>query len=138
MVFLHVDVGDDVVILEGVLTWSEVPGLCFRIIFSLFKAFKFIIKVNNVVGLLVSQRVVSVLCKHINHVLLLSLLNSLFGVFVIIHLGNRVVQEVLFLNKLGCDFAVGLSDPLEISLLINVTINVTFPFVIALGEVILF
>jgi hypothetical protein len=130
MVLLHVDIRDYVVVLKGVLARSEIPRLSFRVVLSLLESFKFIVEVNNVVSLFISESVVSILSKHINHVLLLSLLNCLLCLFVIVNLSNRIVQEVLLLNELSGDFAVRLRDALEVSFLINVVRNVLLPFVI--------
>ena len=55
MVLLQVDVADDVVVVEGVLARTEVPGLVLRVIGPVLQALQLVLKIQNVVGLLHAQ-----------------------------------------------------------------------------------
>lgn len=137
VVLLHVDIRNDVVVLKGVLAGAEVPGLLLGVVVPGFKALQLVVEVDHVVGLLVAERGVSILGEHINHVLLLGLLNSLLGVGVVVHLRDRVVQEVLGLDELGGHLLVGLCLALEVALLFDVLVNVGLPLLVALGKTVL-
>ena len=60
MMMLHVDVRNDVVIDQSVFAWPEVPGLVFGKVLSMFEALKFVVKVQNVVGLFISKRAIPI------------------------------------------------------------------------------
>ena len=52
---LHVNVADDVVVDQGVLSWAEVPGLFLWIVRTVLEALQLVIEVENVVCLLVPE-----------------------------------------------------------------------------------
>ena len=52
---LHVNVADDVVVDQSVLSWTEVPGLFLWIVGTVLEALQLVIEVQNVVRLLVPE-----------------------------------------------------------------------------------
>ena len=48
-------VRNQVVVSANILAWSEVPRLLFRVVISVFKTFKLVLEVQNVVRLLISE-----------------------------------------------------------------------------------
>ena len=52
---LHVNVADDVVVDQSVLSWAEVPGLFLWIVRTVLEALQLVIEVENVVRLLVPE-----------------------------------------------------------------------------------
>lgn len=61
MMVLHIDVADDVVVYNGILAWSEIPGLLLRVVRAVLKTLQFVLKVQDVVCLFVAERLVLVL-----------------------------------------------------------------------------
>ena len=55
---LHIDVTDDVIVSKSVFAWAEEPRLLLRIVWSVLQSSQFVLKVQNVVCLLVSQCIV--------------------------------------------------------------------------------
>jgi len=126
--FLHVDVRNNVVVLECVLAWTEIPRLLFWVILALLESFKFVVEVHHIVCLLVTEGCVSIPSKHINHILFLCLFNCFFSLFIIVDLCDWIIKEILFFNKLCSHFDIRISNTLEVSLFINVVVKITFPF----------
>ena len=52
---LHVNVADDVVVDQSVLSWAEVPGLFLWIVGTVLEALQLVIEVEDVVRLLVPE-----------------------------------------------------------------------------------
>lgn len=134
---LHVDVGNDVVVLMGVFAWPEIPGFFFWIIFPVFKSLKLVVKVDHVVSLLVPERCVSVARENINHVPTLCSFNCLFCLRVVVRLSDRIVQEVLRFDELACNFFIRLRYTLKVALLLNILIHIMFPLFITLRKIVL-
>lgn len=135
--FLHVFVRNNIVVLKSVLAWAEVPWLLLGVVVTTLQSLQFVIKVDHVVGLFVSQSSITVTCKHIDHVLLLGLLNNRLGLVVIVNLGDGVIKEILRLNELGRNLVVGVGLSLEITLVVNVLTNVFLPLGVALWQTVL-
>lgn len=135
--FLHVNVRNDVVVLQCVLSRPEVPRLLLGVVITIFEAFKLIVKVDHIIGLFVPQSGVLVLCQHVNHVLLLSLLNSCLRSGALVHLSNWVVERLLLFDELGCHLFVCGGITLEVALLVNVVVDVFLPIVVAERQVVL-
>jgi hypothetical protein len=122
VVLLQINVGNYVVITVGVLFGTEVPWLLLGIVFTLFESLKFVIEVQDVVGLLVSECAVLVLGQGVDHALLLGLLDSLLLVLLFVDLGDGVVDGVILLDKLISDFYVLGSSALEVALFVNLVV----------------
>jgi hypothetical protein len=98
------------------------------------QAFKFIVKVEHVICLLVAESAVSVTCEYINHVLLLLALDMGFSVSVVVCLGDGVIQHILFFNELCGNFYVRVSHALKVSLLVQVVVHVPLPGCETIGK----
>ena len=116
MVLLHIDVGNNVVVLEGVLARAEVPRLLLRVIIAALQTLQLVVEVQHVVRLLVAKRVILILREHINHVLLLSSFNCCFSIIVLVDLSDWVVKSLLLLDELVCHFFILRLFSLEIAL----------------------
>ena len=53
MVLLHVNIADDVVVGNGVFSWTEVPRLILRVVRSCLESLQLVLEVQDVVSLLV-------------------------------------------------------------------------------------
>lgn len=123
--------------MEGVLAWAEVPWLLLRVIITVFETLQLVVEVDHVVGLLVAEGRVLILCEHINHVLLLGLFNRLLRVLVRVDLRDRVIEGLLLLNELSSDLLVGFLLALEVTLLVDIVGHVGLPLVVAGRQVVL-
>lgn len=93
----------------------------------MLEALKLGVKVEDIVGLLIAECSVSVRGKNVNHILLFESLHLLLSLLVVVYLGNGVVDDVLFLDKLGGDLLVGVGHSLEGSFLVKVVAHVSLP-----------
>ena len=134
---LHVDVRNDVVVLEGVLARAEVPRLLLGVVVTLLQALQFVLEVDDVVGLLVPQGSVLVLGQHVGHVLLLGPFNCFLGAGVLVDLRDGVVERFLFFDEFAGNFLVGGLFALKILLLFDVVVDVLLPLGVALGQIVL-
>ena len=120
MVLLHVDVRNDIVVAVSVFAGSEVPRLVLWVVIALFQTLQLVVKVEHVVGLLVTESTVLVGGKHVDHVLLLCFLNRCLGRGVRIYLRYRVVERFLLFDELLSNFVVSRSFTLKVPFLLNV------------------
>lgn len=127
VVLLHVDVRYDIIVTVSVFSGSEVPRLVLRVVIALFQALQLVVEVKHVVGLLVPKSAVLVRGKHVNHVLLLGLLNRCLGGGIRVHLRYRVVECFLLFDELLSNFVVPRSFALKVSFLLNVVLYVCTP-----------
>ena len=95
MVLRLVDVADDVVVDDGVLSGAEVPRLLLRVVRAAFEAFELVVEVEDVVGLFVTEGFVLVLSQDIGHVLFLNLADLLLARRVRERLRDWVVLHFL-------------------------------------------
>ena len=134
MMVFHIDVADDIVVHNCVLTWSEVPGLLLRVVRAVLKTLQFVLKVQDVVSLLVAKSSVLVLSQDLSKVLLFNFSNLTLALRIAEGLGDGIVLHLSRLYVLASHFHVGFSHPLEVPLLILVLLDVIAPVVVAVLE----
>ena len=127
VMLLHIDVRNNVIILKGVLAWSEVPWLFLGVVIPALKSFQFIIKVDHIVSLLIPQGGVFIASQNVNHILLLGLFNCCLCLRTSVNLRNWVVKGFLLFNELVGHLLVSRLFTLKTTLLINVFIHITLP-----------
>lgn len=123
-------VGDDVVINERVPLWPEVPWLLLWIVGSVFQSLQFVLKVQYIICLLISQCSILVHGQHVDELLLLLLSSMLLLVGVGVNLGDRVVTGLLSFYGLVCNLYVSWRNALELIFLNDVLFNIIFPRVV--------
>lgn len=134
VVFLHIEVGDDVVVNQGVFARAEVPRLCLGVVVALLEALELVVEVEDVVGLLVAEGAVAVLREGVGHRLLLGALHEGLSVLVVIDLRDGVVDHVVVLDELVGHLHVGVRLALEVALLLDVVRHVAAPVLVAVGK----
>ena len=88
---LLVDIADDVVVYDRVLTRTEVPRLFLWVVGPILQSFELVLEIENIIGLLVAECSVLVLRKHLDHILLLLLSNLLLALWICEGLRDRIV-----------------------------------------------
>ena len=129
---LHVDVADDVVVSESVLSGSEVPWLLLGVVWSILKTSQLVLKVQNVISLLVTERAVLVLGENFDEVLILHLTHLLLTRVVRVSLRDWVVHHILLLDELRSDLLVWLWHTLELLLASSIVLKILLPLSIAI------
>lgn len=144
VMLLHVNVANNVVVHNGVLTGTEVPGLLLRVVRAIFQTLQLVVKVEDVVGLLVAQLfilktiqvVVTIMMKFktylvlgqgLDHVLMFKVTNLLLTRLVRESLCDRVVLNLLSLDVRSCHFVVCLLLILKYLLRLTVALNILAP-----------
>ena len=134
VMFLHVQIAQDVVISIGVFSWAEIPSLFLRIIRSLFQAFHLALKVQDIVSLFVPQSTILVLGQHIDEVLLFKVGYFALVVIVRILLSDWIVNCILLFDKLVCDLFVGYRIELNVLLLVSIFADFILPHLVSVFE----
>lgn len=94
VMFFNMDVANDVELAVSISFGTEIPWLFLRIGRPFLQALKFVVKIQNVVGLLVTESAILILGQSVNHGLRLNFLLVTFFIRFIILLSDRIINRV--------------------------------------------
>ena len=134
MMVLLINIADYVVVYDSILAWAEVPWLFLGVVWPVLKSFELVLKVEHVVSLFVAECSVLIRCKHLNHILMLLLLDLSFTLWVCEGLRDRVVLYLISLHKLTGNLFIGLGLTLEVIFSLVIRSHVLFPRLIAIVQ----
>ena len=106
MVFL-VHIANDVIVYDRVLARAEVPRLFLRVVRSIFEPLQLVLEIEDVVGLLVAECSVFILCERLDRILFLLLSNLRLARWICEGLCDWIVLHFLSLYKLTSNFFIG-------------------------------
>lgn len=126
------NIAHNVVVDEGVPLGPEVPWLLLRVVWSILQSRQLILKIQHVVGLLVSKGAVFVFRQDINKRFLFDLARILLNLRIGVDLRYGVVTGLLRLYSLVGDLYIRWRHTLKLRLLINVAAHIIPPLAIFL------
>lgn len=136
VVLLQIVIGNDIVIHKRVSLGPEVPGLVLGVVRASFQTRQLVLKINNVVGLFISQSSVFIFCKSIYEIFIFRFFCCSFNLLVCVLLRDGVVLRLrLFvLSLLHVGRRLDLSLELFLCLLIGAQVLLPRVIVVALGK----
>ena len=133
MVFL-VHIAYDVIVYNCVLAWAEVPWLFLGVVGPILESLELVLEIEDVVGLLVAESSVFILCEDLNCILLLLLSNLSLALRICEGLRDWVVLHLLSLHKLASNLFIGLCLTLEIIFSRMILRYIIFPCLVAIVQ----
>ena len=120
-------VSENVVVNKRVFLWTEVPWLLLWVVGAVLQTREFILEVQYIVRLLVSQCPILVLGQHVDELVLLLLPGLALESRVLVHLSDGIVTGLLLLHSLGCNLVISWCYSLEFLLLLSIVVYLTLP-----------
>ena len=120
----------NIIINKWISLRSKVPWFLFWIVWSTFKTRQLIFKVENIIGLLVSECSVFIFSQNINVIIIFLFPGTRFNCWNLVNLSYRIVSGLLSFNFFTGNLNVWISSTLEVILLFNVWVNFILPFTV--------
>ena len=114
MVVFLIHIAYDIIVYNGVLARAEVPRLFLRVVGPIFESLELVLEIEDVVGLLVAECSVFILCEHLSRILMLHLSNLSLARWICESLRDRIVLHLLSLHKLTSYLFIRLWLTLEV------------------------
>ena len=120
MMFFQTVIADDIVINKRISLRSEVPWFLLWVVSSVFQTCQFILEIENVICLLVSEGSIFILGKDIDVIGIFLVSTFSFNGWVFVNLSYRIIPSLLGLDFATGHFNIWVCLALEVILFLNV------------------